>query len=156
LKDNVVNDTLQAKSFPKQVLMKKSPTTAVLLSLACPGLGQLYVESYWKAPLFFGAAATLTGMIIWYNSKFLDERDAADKIVDKTSTEYLQLKASREFYRDNRDQSALFLLGVYVLAAVDAYTGAHLFDFNVDENLSLNFYPDSRRGMVVGVGFKLF
>ena len=51
-------------------------------------------------------------------------------------------KNRREFYRDNRDMSAFYLLGVYVLATVDAYVGAHLFDFDVsDDAISYRIMP---------------
>ena len=39
--------------------LTKSPTGASLRSLAVPGWGQIYVEQYIKAPLFFGAAVAL-------------------------------------------------------------------------------------------------
>ena len=50
--------------------------------------------------------------------------------------EIRQLKANKELNRDNRDIMAFYLLGVYIISAVDAYVGAHLYDFNVDDELS--------------------
>jgi len=47
----------------------------------------------------------------------------------------------REVYRDNRDLSGLVFLVTYALAAVDAYVGAHLYDFDVDEDVSLGIGP---------------
>ena len=38
----------------KKFKMKKSPTTAVLLSAVLPGAGQFYNESYWKIPIIGG------------------------------------------------------------------------------------------------------
>ncbi|MDA3844892.1 MAG: DUF5683 domain-containing protein [Candidatus Kapabacteria bacterium] len=142
------DETILSKSYA----MKKSPTKALIYSLI-PGMGQVYVESYWKAPFFAGAAGFLVYNIVHYNRLFeetklviLDlERDGAD-ISDITAA-----KNTREFHRDNRDQSAFWLMAVYAISAIDAYVGAHLYDFNVDDNLSLNYYPDQMRGTVVSL-----
>jgi len=136
----------------KSYAMKKSPTKALIYSVI-PGMGQVYVESYWKAPVFAGAAGFLVYNIVHYNRLFeetkleiLDlEKEGAD-ITDITAA-----KNTREFHRDNRDQSILWLMGVYTISAIDAYVGAHLFDFNVDDNLTLNYYPDQIRGTVVSL-----
>ncbi len=120
--------------------MSKSPTGAVLRSLTLPGWGQIYVEDYWKAPLFLGAAGTLVYFIVRNNNKFLDSQEEMDNWTEDYPYTQDYLKRKREFYRDQRDMSAFYLLGVYVLAAVDAYVNAHLYDFNVDEpaGISLN------------------
>jgi hypothetical protein len=123
--------------------MSKSPSGAVWRSLALPGWGQYYVESYWKAPIFLAGAGTCVYFIIDNNNKFNDKQSQIDKLIkiDPKSSLIELYKRQREVYRDNRDQSAFFLLGVYALSAIDAYVGAHLFDFNVDENISLRLTP---------------
>lgn len=114
----------------------KSSSGAILRSFALPGWGQIYVESYWKAPIFFAGAATL-GYLIYKNQSDYNQYDDWMKDYDKTSLEYLQLKKKRENSLDNRDMSAFYLLGVYALAAVDAYVGSHLYDFDVENEYSL-------------------
>lgn len=133
----------------KRFVMQKSSTKAVVYSLIFPGLGQIYTESYWKAPLFIAGAGTLYFMFFWNNARYIEKSDIVDKISDKNSTEYQYQRSWREYYRDNRDMSAFFLLGVYVLSAVDAYSDAHLFDFDVGEKFSMNLKPDTYRGLVV-------
>lgn len=152
-------DTVSVDKQYQAYKMSKSPEGAMWRSLAIPGWGQLYNEDYWKVPIVFGAAATMAGLIIYNNNKFNDYEDqllaATDRnskikiddpanandeyhLINKnnlTDFELRQLKSNREFYRDNRDLSAFYLLGVYVIAAVDAYVGAHLYDFNVDDDL---------------------
>jgi hypothetical protein len=121
----------------KLAKMTKSPSGAIWRSLACPGWGQVYVESYWKAPLFFIGSSTLVFFIFDNHNKYSDYADQLANM--KTSdTDYEITKLRRDFFLDNRDMSVFYLLGVYILAAVDAYTGAHLYDFNIEENLSMN------------------
>lgn len=151
LSTNEIDTTNQASIFK----MQKSPVGAIWRSLVIPGWGQIYVENYWKAPLFFGGAATTIYFVITNHNEYAKFRDQADLIEDKESTEYKLLKSKREFYRNNRDLSGLFFLGVYVITAVDAYVGAHLFDFEVDENISLNLAPNYNMGMSLGLSIKL-
>jgi hypothetical protein len=141
-------DTTNGKKTTKKFEMQKSPTGAIIRSLILPGWGQYYVESYWKAPLFLGAAGTCAYFIIDNNNKFKAKQTEIDKLsaIDPTNYKISFLKKQREVYRDNRDQSAFFLAGVYLLATIDSYVGAHLFDFNVNDNLSLNLTP--KQGIV--------
>ncbi|MEY5131293.1 MAG: hypothetical protein RL734_1360, partial [Bacteroidota bacterium] len=48
----------------------------------------------------------------------------------------------KEFYNNARDINGLWLLGIYGIAAVDAYVGAHMLEFDVSDNLSFNILPD--------------
>jgi len=117
--------------------MTKSTWGAIWRSMLIPGWGQLYVDSYWKAPIFFGAAGTLTYLIFYNNSNYIDYSDKLD-LMDKADKDYAITKLWREYYRDNRDMSGFYLIAVYALAAVDAYVGAHLYDFDVGDDLSIN------------------
>ncbi len=144
-------------------VMKKSPTTALLYSII-PGGGQLYVESYIKAPLFFGVAATMGAFIVINNTKFIENRDLALSLinpaekqqVESGNGEFNQLplytgnsyqlslaKQRKEFYRDNRDRLLMYFIVVYGLSMVDAYVGAHLYDFDVKDNIGLNYNPQT-------------
>lgn len=120
-------------------LMTKSPTTAVLLSLALPGLGQFYNEQYWKSPIFLGAAATSVYFIVDNQQQYADASDVYDDAVannDPNQDFYLR---QREYYRDNRDLAIAALLVTYLIAGVDAYVGTHLYDFTVDQPVVI--YP---------------
>ncbi len=135
----------------------KSPTGAIIRSLILPGWGQVYVENYWKAPIFFGAATGLTYLIFWNDDQYTIKKNLYNKIKSENpnDTELPLVKSSREYYRDNRDKSAFFLVGVYILAAVDSYVGAHLYDFDVSDDLSFQFTPDYYRGAVLSLSFKI-
>jgi len=123
-------------------VMEKSPWLAVLQSAVVPGLGQIYNESYIKAPIIWGAAALLLyGWI--YNDDLYD-----DYSVLYQQTQNDRYKDLRTFYRDQRDLFTIYMGLLYLLNLVDAYVDAHLFDFNVEEdfftkipmfNLRINF-----------------
>ena len=130
----------------KLPIPQKSPMNAVAYSLLFPGLGQIYVESYWKVPVIVGAAGFFTYQIIHNNTLYSDKAAEYDAAIaagkSAFSAEVTLLKRQKDFYNNNRDLNALWLLGVYGIAAVDAYVGAHLFDFDVSDNLSLRILPD--------------
>ncbi|MBU3741837.1 MAG: hypothetical protein FGM24_06075 [Candidatus Kapabacteria bacterium] len=123
--------------------MTKSPTTAILMSMALPGLGQYYTESYWKIPLFAGGAAASAWLIVDNHVMYRDADAAYLAAVNSnaSSATVQRLLRQREAYRDNRDVATLALAATYVVAAIDAYVGAHLFDFDVSDDVSLNVGP---------------
>ena len=111
-----------------QFVMQKSPWGAVLRSAIIPGWGQIYNESYWKAPVVWG----ITGWLI-YN--WIDNNKLYKKNRDLyISTDISGYKTIRDFYRDQRDQFAIYIVLTYFLNLVDAYVDAQLFDFSVDNN----------------------
>lgn len=112
--------------------MTKSPSGAILRSLVFPGWGQLYTESYLKAGAFGVAAVSVGGIIVWNQGKYSDAAGRYDALSGSDPLKEKTFK-EKEFYRDQRDVAGLWLLGVYALAAVDAYVGAHLFDFDVSD-----------------------
>ena len=122
--------------------LTKSTTNAMLGSLIFPGVGQIYVEHYWRASLFIPAAGYLWYSTISNHNKYKNEQNKLTAIEDKNSHEYLLTRARREAAVDNRDMAVLYLIGVYTLSIIDAYTGAHLYDFNVEQNINFNFTPN--------------
>lgn len=136
--DFAQTDTTQSQ--PEQdstFIMSKSPWGAVLRSAIIPGLGQIYNESYWKAPVVWGFMGYF--LYIWidnnndyhhyrkfYNS-IKDSKEYDDNFKQRIKTQY------RDFYHDQRDQFAIYLGLTYVLNLLDAYVDAHLFDFSVEE-----------------------
>ncbi|TAL70019.1 MAG: hypothetical protein EPN82_05240 [Bacteroidetes bacterium] len=140
---NLNKDTSKVHLFE----MKRSPLLAVGMSLILPGSGQVYVGSYWKAPLFLGGAVALGYSIYHFNRRFQDtyvQYDLVKQNEPDNAFKIDSLRRYREYYRDNRDMSAFYLLGVYILAAVDAYVGAHLYDFTVSDEFTFIITPDIR------------
>ncbi len=129
--------TTSATTQQASAKMTKSPGAAIIRSLVCPGWGQLYDENYMRSALFFGATAAVSGILLWNNAKYLNA-DLTYSSSGISDIQKQQAYSEREFYRDQRDVSGLWLLGIYTLSAIDAYVGAHLYDFDVsDSGLSL-------------------
>lgn len=146
-------DTLiTEKKIDKKIEMTKSPMGAVWRTMIFPGVGQIYVESYWKAPIFAIGAGTLLYFIFDNHIQFSDFQNQIESM-NESDPDYFLIQNQRDFYLDNRDRSILFLAGVYLLASIDAYVGAHLYDFEVDDDIS--FYLSPNRNQIIGLGIKV-
>ncbi|HUL44259.1 MAG TPA: DUF5683 domain-containing protein [Bacteroidota bacterium] len=117
---------------------KKSPWLAVGLSAGIPGLGQIYDGGYWKVPVIWGIGGYWISQWIQLNDKYKQYRDAYAQSVAGGSGGNPTALTLRDFYRDERDKFAWFLGGLYFLNLLDAYVGAHLYDFDVSPDLSLD------------------
>ncbi|PWB23853.1 DUF5683 domain-containing protein [Flavobacterium sp. HTF] len=141
----VVKDTTKL-----QEIDPLTPAKAAFYSAILPGLGQAYNKKYWKIPLVYGAIGTSLYFYIDNNKKYHDYRDAYKRRLEGYNNdkyEFLddsRLIAGQKFYQRNRDLSALFVVGFYVLNIIDANVDAALIQFNVNERLSLRpeIYPD--------------
>lgn len=123
---SAIQDTVAIKS--DVFVMQKSPWGAVARSAIIPGWGQIYNESYWKAPVIWGIMGWFVYGWIDNNNNYKDYKNL---YIQTGETLYMDY---RDFYRDQRDEFAIYLVLTYFLNLVDAYVDAHLFDFSVDEN----------------------
>jgi hypothetical protein len=141
----VVKDTTKL-----QEIDPLTPAKAAFYSAILPGLGQAYNKKYWKIPLVYGAIGTSLYFYIDNNKKYHNYRDAYKRRLEGYNNDEYQflddsrLIAGQKFYQRNRDLSALFVVGFYVLNIIDANVDAALIQFNVNERLSLRpeIYPD--------------
>lgn len=106
----------------------KAPWTAVLMSVVLPGAGQIYNESYWKAPVIWGISAWLVYNWIQNNKDYKSNQE----LYSQTGKE--EFRTLRTFYRDQRDLFTIYMGLTYFLNLVDAYVDAQLFDFTVEED----------------------
>lgn len=144
---------LVAKDTTKlQEIDPLTPAKAAFYSAILPGLGQAYNKKYWKIPLVYGAIGTSLYFYLDNNKKYHSYRDEYKRRLEGygpgTGGNYDFLDDSRlidgqKFYQRNRDLSALFVVGFYVLNIIDANVDAALIQFNVNERLSLRpeIYP---------------
>ncbi|HEX5024024.1 MAG TPA: DUF5683 domain-containing protein [Agriterribacter sp.] len=137
---------------------KKSPASkAAMLSAILPGAGQAYNKKYWKIPVVYGALAIPTYTFI-YNLKWFNRtRYAYNVLVRKDTANFVNvypplqplvqrgdasgLQNYRNDFRRNVDYSALAFLILWGLNIADAAVDAHLKDFDITEDLSLQIKP---------------
>lgn len=133
VKDSTKTEQLDTLKFK----MKKSAWGAVLRSAILPGFGQFYNESYWKVPVVLGVLGYLGYQWNNNNALYKDYRDLykTNSITNPNSTLTKNYYENREFYRDQRDLFAVYIGLTYFLNLVDAFVDAHLFDFDVSENV---------------------
>ena len=125
---------------------EKVPKRAALYSAILPGAGQVYTKKYWKVPIIYGGLITSAYYINesndlyqLYKSTYLNrlEGDFSDNLNYSDS----DLRTLTDHYRRNREVSALLFTLTYVLNIVDASVNAHLFDYDVSDDLSLHIQP---------------
>lgn len=131
-------DTVQKKiDNPSDTtfVMSKAPLGAVLRSAILPGLGQIYTESYWKAPIIWGATAWLIYNWKFNNNQYKQYLNYYNQLGSANGITYLQYA---KFYQDQRDLFAIYMGLTYILNLVDAYIDAQLFDFSVSKDSGTN------------------
>jgi|LSQX01.1.fsa_nt_gb hypothetical protein len=148
-------------------LNMKNPIRASLYSAILPGMGQIYNEKWWKAPLVWGVLGTGVGFVIYYNNEYKEFRGYyLDKLygyqlenptLNNMSVE--QLANIQDDRKRSRDYAiALTALG-YVLNILDATVDAHLFGIKKDPDLSfqpiiLQNYQTNELAMGFGFSYK--
>lgn len=146
---------------------RHSPKKATFLSLALPGLGQIYNKKYWKVPIIYAGLAGTIYFAIQEKNQFKELKEAYIKRVDNdpntVDTKYRNysdqnMLSKIDFHRRNRD--LLFIASgiVYALNVVDAAVDAHLYYFDLSDNLSASIRPDvsfDPIGLAFAPGLKL-
>lgn len=135
----VISDTLKSETIDPL-----RPAKAAFYSAVLPGLGQIYNKKYWKVPLVYGAIGTSAYLYVDNQKKYNLYRDEYKNRLEglKSDSEFLaelsesQLISAQKIYQRNRDLSALFMVGFYILNIIDANIDAALSQFNVSENLA--------------------
>ncbi len=143
----VICTLLSTVCFSQKIQKDKSPKKAALYSAILPGAGQVYTKKYWKVPIVYGGLVTSFYFITENNSKYIEYREAAllshETGENQLGYSYSELKTLKEHYRRNRDLSYFSFVGVYILNIVDASVNAHLFSFDVSDDISMNIQPYS-------------
>lgn len=149
-RDNIViAETIQPDK--SKIQKRHSPKKAAILSAVLPGAGQVYNRKYWKLPIIYGGFAGL-GYAVGINQKRFKDYATGFKIVandslissytvDGQSYSQSQLKELKDFYKRNRDLFIVFSGVLYALNIIDAAVDAHLFEFDVSEDLSMRIEP---------------
>ena len=128
-------------------IREHSPQKASIYSAIIPGAGQIYNKKYWKAPIVWTSLATTLYFANENNTNFTNYKKEYIKRQDGESDKYIdiytddQLITIIDFYERNRDVSYILTAVFYLLNIVDASVDAHLFDFDINDDLSLRAAP---------------
>ncbi len=135
-----------------------SPQGALWRALVLPGWGQIYNRQYWKVPFVYAGLGGFAALARFMNERYLlyrhaylyaiapdrypqyrDEGERFRAVIEAGRADLL--RQYRDRYRRNRDLSYIALGLWYGLTVLDAYVHAHLYDFDVSENLQLTVHP---------------
>lgn len=126
-----------------------SPTTAMLLSII-PGGGQIYNKKYWKLPIVYSTIGASSYMVyyfakdmITYKNEFIYRRDGKTELLNPKLEDYSSenILAMKQTAQRNMEIAIAVTAILYTLNIIDAMVDAHLFYFDVSDDLSLKFSP---------------
>ncbi|MEC3965555.1 DUF5683 domain-containing protein [Flagellimonas halotolerans] len=140
----------------KENINPLAPSKAAFYSAILPGLGQIYNKRYWKAPIVWGAIGTGIYVYSYNNTEYRRARNAFkrrlagfedDEFWDLNSdgsgpdltSEALQ-EAQENTQRD-RDLALVITIALYALNIIDANVDSHLKQYNVSDDLAVDFNP---------------
>ncbi|WP_299325146.1 DUF5683 domain-containing protein [uncultured Maribacter sp.] len=154
----VIKDSVSLKKTKKE-FNPLAPSKAAFYSAVLPGMGQIYNKRYWKAPIVWGAIGGSAYMYAWNNNQYQRFRTAfirrqagftddeyydinGDNAVgDDPDLDTDDLESQQERFQSDRDLWLVAAIGLYALNIVDANVDAHLKQFNIDDDLSIDFEP---------------
>jgi hypothetical protein len=150
---------LHAQESPKSIVKKPaqdsthkhSPKKAALFSAIIPGAGQIYNRKYWKVPVLAAGAGALVYSFQFnqknyslFKTELINRQTGSPEINSELNNlTDANLNELQDFYRRNRDLTVVGMALLYALNVLDATVDAHLFDFNVNEDLSMHIRPQS-------------
>lgn len=133
-------------SFRVSAQEYKSARKAALYSAIIPGSGQIYTKKYWKVPIIYGG--------LLYSAYYINESNDMYQLYKETYLNRINgdlsdnldfsnndLKTLTDHYKRNREISTLLFTLTYLLNIIDASVNAHLFDYDVSDDLTLHIQP---------------
>lgn len=147
---------------PREFEFNPDPNRAVWMAALFPGLGQVYNRRYWKLPIIVGGYLGLAYATNWNNGMLRDYSKAYADLLDSDpeTRSYMDLfapgvkeenldkswlqnviRSRKNYFRRNRDLCIICMIGVYLLAMVDAYVDASLSHFDITPELTMDVAP---------------
>ena len=178
--DSLTQATLKAekKKARQRERFVPDPKRALWLAIVLPGGGQIYNRKYWKLPFIYGGFLGCTYAFMWNQQMYRDYSQAYLDIMDDdpNTKSYMDFfpssikesdldrqwlertfKARKDYARRNRDLCIISMVGVYLIAMVDAYVDASLAHFDISPDLSLEWSPaiiPDTRSRIPGLGLQ--
>lgn len=121
---------------------------ATLYSALLPGLGQVYNGELFKVPIYWGCLAGSVHFLMTNNTNYVRFKRIHNEATnpDPNISSQVPIPAEtakwyRDVYRRYRDYSIVATVAFYLLQVIDANVFAYMHDFEVDDQLSINFEP---------------
>ncbi len=126
-----------------------APAKAAFYSAVLPGLGQIYNKRYWKVPIVYLGIGTSIYFYKLNNDDYNRFRNAYKRrLAGYTDDEYWgngttpivssdRLEDAQKTAKRNKDLSIAVAVVFYLLNIIDANVDAHLRQFNVNNDLTL-------------------
>ena len=134
------------------------PGKAALFSLILPGAGQAYNKQYWQVPLVW-AGVGAAGYYMNFNiTEYNKHRDAyRQKVLGETVTDpdlaplsADQIKNLRDQWNNYRQISIFVFAATWIANSAQAYVSAHLKDFDISDDLSMEIVPFAQPNPMTG------
>lgn len=129
--------------------IKHNPKIAALLSII-PGAGQIYNHKWWKVPIVY-ACLGVSGYFIYdfsvktsiYQKEYILRMNGATDFLNPDLATYADenVLAMKNYYRRNMEIAIGALTLIYILNIIDATVDAHLFYFDISDDLSMKIKP---------------
>jgi hypothetical protein len=127
-----------------------SPTKALLWSII-PGGGQIYNRKWWKLPIIYAGLSVGGYFIVTqamktqiYSNEFFFREYGATEYYNPDLQNYSSkenIVSMRNYYRRNMEIAIGISAIFYALNLIDALVDAHLYDFDISDDLSLRVLP---------------
>lgn len=135
----VINDSL----LPQEEYNPLAPAKAAFYSAVVPGLGQVYNKRYWKIPIIYAGMAAGVYFYKQQDDDYNRFRDAYKRrLAGYTDDEFQGISIDRlinaqKTAQKNKSYSVIVTVAFYLLNVIDANVDAHLRQYEVSEDLSL-------------------
>lgn len=146
-------DTTSRFAFIKNFLKKENgfpnPKASLTLSLIVPGAGQTYNGKWWKTPIIYGTLGGIAYGINFQSKNYIIYREAYKRkrqglphfLTGTRLDDASLLKSRRDKYDKNRQLLYVGMVVAWFANGVEAFTDAHLMNFDVSDDLSLHIQP---------------
>ena len=164
-KDSVITPPLPKDNNLLNVSSPKdhSPTRAAMLSMALPGLGQIYnanayesestfknILRYGKVPIIYGLGGFFVYNVVQRNQLYTSYQQTlydrqrpnysgTDEFTGRLTDD--DLRTRKDQSKKFRDNNIIYLVILYTATILDASVEAHLIDFKISESLIMTCEP---------------
>src|SRR4030095_7092236 len=141
------------KKEKKGSIFSGKPGKSMLMSLIVPGTGQIYNKSYLRVPFVWGAVIGAGIPLNYYTQQYRCFRDYYIHLIDGTTydpphycdkdlpfiTDPSTVRVIRDDYNKQMQTWILVFSAVWLANGIDAFVDAHLKEFDINEDLTLEF-----------------